>query len=94
MSFTIHYADIDKPDLNNNSQKPTNIQVNGYFLDPATGQTSLPDARCVIQFNIERPGDLNHDGDVDMDDFNKMVAEFGHPYTIFDYNLLVGNFGK
>jgi len=23
-----------------------------------------------------------------------IVVEFGHPYTIFDYNVLVGNFGK
>lgn len=99
MSFTINYADIDKPDLNNNSQKPTNIQVNGYFIDPATGQTSLPDAHCVVQFKTTLPGDIwgkggKPDGKVDMSDFNKMVADFGNPYTIFDYNILVGNWGK
>ncbi|MCX6793769.1 MAG: hypothetical protein NTY06_01555 [Candidatus Gottesmanbacteria bacterium] len=94
MSFTINYADINKPDLNNNNQKPTNIQVNGYFLDQDTKLTSPPNINCVVQFNITRPGDLDGDGDVDSTDFNKIVAEFGHPYTIFDYNVLVGNFGK
>jgi hypothetical protein len=34
------------------------------------------------------------DGHVDMYDFNKMRTSFGNPYTIFDYNILVGNFGK
>ena len=94
MSFTINYADINKPDLNNNGQKPTKISVNGYFIDPVTLQTSLPDARCVVRFNIEHPGDLNADGKVDIHDYNKIVANFGDPYTIFDYNVLVGNWGK
>jgi hypothetical protein len=33
------------------------------------------------------------DGHVDMYDFDKMRTSFGSPYTIFDYNDLVGNFG-
>ena len=93
MNFAVSYADINKPDLNNNSQKPTRIQINGYFIDPVTLQTSLPDARCVVQFNIERPGDFNSDGKVDILDYNKLVAGFGRPYTIFDYNVLVENWG-
>lgn len=93
MSFTVNYADIDKPDLNNNSQKPTKISVNGYFIDPTTEQTSLPDTRCVVQFKTI-PGDLNGDGHVDISDYNLLVNRFGHPYTIFDYNVLVGNFGS
>jgi hypothetical protein len=40
------------------------------------------------------PGDLNTDGSVDIFDYNLLVANFGNPYTIFDYNILVGNFGK
>lgn len=55
MSFTINYADINKPDFNNGNQTPTKIQVNGYFLDPATGQTSLPKPECVKQFTITAP---------------------------------------
>ena len=38
---------------------------------------------------IPKPGDLNGDGKVDSADFNKIVVEFGHPYTIFDYNVSV-----
>jgi hypothetical protein len=34
------------------------------------------------------------DGHVDMYDFNKMRISFGNPYTLFNYNELVGNFGK
>ncbi|MDP3994622.1 MAG: hypothetical protein Q8P91_02230 [bacterium] len=39
------------------------------------------------------PGDFNNDGKVDIDDYNKLVTEFGLPYTIFDYNILVENWG-
>jgi len=107
MNFTITYADINKPDLNNNSQKPTKISVNGYFIDPTTGQTSLPDARCVVQFKTALLGDLNGDTRVDILDYNILVANFGQiganliaditkdsKVDIFDYNVLVANFGK
>lgn len=40
------------------------------------------------------PSDLNADGKVDIFDYNILVANFGNPYTIFDYNTLVANFGK
>jgi parallel beta-helix repeat protein len=44
------------------------------------------------------PGDIwgpnnKPDGHVDMYDFNKMRESFGSPYSLFDYNDLVGNFG-
>ena len=48
----------------------------------------------VYSNNQTIPGDFNGDGNVDGADFTKIKAEFGHPYTIFDYNLLVGNWGK
>jgi len=41
-----------------------------------------------------KPGDLNGDGKVDINDFNLVKTNFGNPYTIFDYNNLVGNFEK
>ena len=55
------------------------------------------------------PGDLDRDGDVDIDDYNTLISDFGKTGTagwipadidkngrvdIFDYNILVGNFGK
>ena len=43
---------------------------------------------------IPFPGDLNADGHVDTLDYDLLVANFGNPYTIFDYNVLVGNWGK
>ena len=39
------------------------------------------------------PGDFNGDGHVNQADYDLLVANFGNPYTIFDYNTLVGNFG-
>ncbi len=39
-------------------------------------------------------GDLNGDGKVDISDYNLLKQSFGNPYTIFDLNQLVANFGK
>lgn len=39
-------------------------------------------------------GDINNDNKVDIFDYNILVSNFGNPYTIFDYNTLVANFGK
>jgi len=51
-------------------------------------------------------GDIDRDGDVDLDDYSKILAEFGNSIVsvadvdtdgdvdIFDYNTLVSNFGK
>jgi hypothetical protein len=54
-----------------------------------------------------KPGDLNSDGKVDINDYNLLMANFGKTGTgvvgdidgngkvdIFDYNILVGSFGK
>ena len=41
-----------------------------------------------------KPGDFNGDGHVNQADYDLLVANFGNPYTIFDYNVLVGNWGK
>jgi hypothetical protein len=45
------------------------------------------------------PGDLTDVGDVPGDqvnifDYNLVITNFGNPYTIFDYNNVVANFGK
>ena len=39
-------------------------------------------------------GDINGDGKVDVADLTLLITNFGNPYTIFDYNTLVSNFGK
>ena len=41
-----------------------------------------------------RPGDLNDDNEVNLLDYNLLVAGYGTKYTIFDYNTLVSNYGK
>jgi len=40
------------------------------------------------------PGDLTGDGHITMEDVNKLVSGFGSPYTIYDYNNVVTNYGK
>jgi hypothetical protein len=45
------------------------------------------------------PGDVTDVGDVQGDqvnifDYNLVLSNFGNPYTIFDYNDVVGNFSK
>ena len=68
----------------------TDSPPNGWnqylFHDIGLATFSLP-LKTVI------PGDLNGDGHVNIDDYNILVKIFGNPYTIFDYNVLVGNFG-
>jgi hypothetical protein len=39
-------------------------------------------------------GDLNTDGKIDYLDYQIIVAQFSQPYTLFQFNALVGNFGK
>ena len=41
-----------------------------------------------------KAGDLNTDGQVNIYDYNLLVSNFGNPYTIFDYNDLVANYGR
>lgn len=89
-SITVSFGELDKPDLNWNSQKPRRIQVNAYFTD-LQGNFSQADPNCVVQFEKELPGDLNADGHVDILDLRQLLSTFT---TIFDYNLVVGNFGK
>jgi len=65
------------------------------IADGCTNQRKIAEGSFVVA----KPGDISGpnnipDGYVDMYDFNKMQADFGNPYTIFDYNMLVGNFGK
>lgn len=51
-TITVNYSDINKPDLNWDSQNPnpTKIQVNAFFGNSAGWNHS--DAKCVVQFNV------------------------------------------
>ena len=51
-------------------------------------------AACNQRKLLILSGDLDGDNDVDIFDYNLLVTNFGNPYTIFDYNVLVGNFGS
>jgi len=41
-----------------------------------------------------KPGDLNRDNLVDQKDVTLLKSKFGNPYTIFDYNKIITNWGK
>ena len=67
------------------------------------GDNSRCTAVCIPSVTptlTPKPGDITGpngipDGVVDVLDYNKILTEFvGHPYTIFDYNLVVGNWGR
>jgi len=70
------------------------------FTFPSTASPTSPTPASL-------PGDLNHDGKVDISDYNLMLQNFGNTtcgnvadidvnckVDIFDYNILVGDFGK
>lgn len=100
------------------------LEENGIPLDKAyasidglvsTQPRDLSNGHTVIAGEISLssqptplPGDLDHDNDVDIFDYNLLVGNFGKTGTagwipadinadgkvdIFDYNILVGNFG-
>ena len=51
----------------------------------------------LINTNIIKklnPSDYNADNKVDIFDYNILVNNFGNLYTIFDYNELINNYGK
>lgn len=50
--LTVRYADMDKPDLNWDGNKPKRIQVNVYFEDNQ-GNRSVTNKRCKVSFDVE-----------------------------------------
>lgn len=54
--------------------------------------------KAIIANNLTPPtymsGDLNNDDKVDINDYNLVKDNFGSPYTIYDYNDLVTNYGN
>lgn len=56
--------------------------------------TILPNPISSPPPNSFVPGDITGDGHVNEADFVKIKVNFGRPYTIFDYNLIVANWGR
>jgi hypothetical protein len=77
----------------------TKYKLDAYALDvnpsasPANNSLLFGSAKDLPVY-VPKVGDLNGDGKVDMSDYNLIVSKFGNSYTIFDYNTLVGNYGK
>ena len=95
---------------------PDNIRIKGESLDQSfTNALPWSDPITVTFTNSSSPtptptplsGDLDHNGKVDISDYNTLLQNFGNTtcdnvadidgtctVDIFDYNILVGNFGK
>jgi hypothetical protein len=60
-----------------------------YFNVSGTGgePTVKPTSRAIV-------GDLDQDGDVDYADYLLLLQGFGSSYNLFQFNGVVGNFGK
>ncbi len=80
-----------------------NWKIMGNTCTGPIGIRNLGNADAIIlqsntcQTNFTQnttPGDLNADGEVNIFDYNLLLAEFGTKYTIFDYNAIVANYGK
>lgn len=54
----------------------------------------LPGSGKTITCTALATGDANNDGKVDTEDADLVKLHFGSMYTIFDYNVVVENFGK
>lgn len=59
----------------------------GSYLIPNSGLATPQVAELL-------PGDLNRDGHINLADFNLLIINFGNPYSIFDFNNILRNFGK
>lgn len=56
--------------------------------------SGLKTADYFLKPTAKKTGDINADGKVDIFDYFLLVFKFGNPYTAFDYNIVVTNFGK
>lgn len=71
-----------------------------FYVYSAKNFTNASLYRWAVTFADEKiPGDLTDHGDtaddqVNLLDYNELVANFGNPYTLADYNSLVANFHK
>jgi len=65
-----------------------------YMSGQTTGICYPTLTECQTAHPPLKRGDLNSDSKVDIFDFNLLISKFGNPYTIFDFNDIVVNFGK
>lgn len=57
-------------------------------------QSTETQVEAYLQTIAAIPGDLNKDGFVNLQDYNLFLANYGRPYTIYDYNNIATNFEK
>ena len=87
---------------NGNEGNVTHVQINSSLFTPIPTVTTT-----ITSSPIQKPGDLDSDGDVDIFDYNKLISDFGKSgvglapdidkdgdVDIFDYNKLIENFGR
>ncbi len=74
-------------------RKPLPIAITGVLSDGGYELGTIG-AQSANNLSNIRPGDLNLDNEVNLLDYNLLVAGYGTKYTIFDYNTLVSNYGK
>lgn len=67
---------------------------NGGTINKAMAPLYRSDPCKKENSSSSKPGDYNNDTKVDSQDLEVVKTHFGSPYTIFDYNILVENFGK
>lgn len=75
---------------------PSDIAPSGYtWIEEYINSfySSQPPAVSPSPSPVNKAGDLNNDGHVNLADYNLLVAGFGTKYTLSDYNQLVANFG-
>lgn len=64
------------------------VNINGLIGPASTPGPSTPSPRPIL------PGDVNKDTFVNYADYLLIKSGFNNPYTIFDYNNLISNYGK
>lgn len=86
---------------------PGTYTYRSYLIIGTLADVQNSMSRLYSNFNSSQSADLDHNGRVDIFDYNILVQNFGNAacgnvadidgnckVDIFDYNILVGNFGK
>lgn len=81
------------------SGQPNQIFFLGMTQEATMDQLPNLDIYYAFNTNLQPsptpfPGDYTSDQHVNNDDITRVTSHFGNPYTIFDYNSIVENFGK